>query len=102
LDCSLFQHFVKAKKYQKPLKMLDAFAGLGGLMTPRVSRTLVLTKGQGFICCLVKAALSATLSKQLLSHLATYDPLSLVNHKAQPNSVWIYIVDIFTALIDSW
>ena len=38
----------------------------------------------------------------MVPSLATYDALSLGNHKAQPNLVWLYIVDIFTAMVNIW
>ena len=44
----------------------------------------------------------ATLNKQMVPSLATYDALSLGNHKAQPNFVWLYIVDIFAAMVNIW
>ena len=63
----------------------------------------VLQKGtQGFICCLFKAVFSATFNKQMLSSLAKYDALSLVNHKDQLHLVWLRIVDTFTASVNSW
>ena len=57
---------------------------------------------QGFICCSFKVAFSATLNKQIMSSLATYDALSLVNHRAHLHLIWLHIVDIFTALVNSW
>ena len=57
---------------------------------------------QGFVCCLFKAALLETLNNQMLSSLDTYDALSLVDHKAQLHLVWLHIVDIFSALVNSW
>jgi hypothetical protein len=51
---------------------------------------------------LFKVASLATLNKQMLSSLATYDALSLVNHKAQLHLVWVKMVDICTALINTW
>jgi hypothetical protein len=60
------------------------------------------TKGTpGFIHCSVKVASLATLNKQMLSSLATYDALCLVNYKAQLHLVWVHMVDICTALINS-
>ena len=56
----------------------------------------------GFIHCSFKVASLAMLNKQMLSSLATYDALSLVNHKAQLHLVWFHMVDICTALINSW
>ena len=56
----------------------------------------------GFIHCMFKVASLAMLNKQMLSSLATYDALSLVNHKAQLHLVWVNMVDICTALINSW
>ena len=56
----------------------------------------------GFIHCSFKVASLATLNKQMISSLATFDALSLVNHKAQLHLVWVHMVDICTALINSW
>ena len=62
-----------------------------------------ITKGtQGFIHCSFKVASLETLNKQMLSSLATYDALSLVNHKGRLHLVWVTMVDICTALIYSW
>ena len=59
------------------------------------------TKGtQGFIHCSFKVASLATLNKQMLSSVATYDALSLVNHKARLNLVWVQMVYMCTALIN--
>ena len=57
---------------------------------------------QGFIRCLFNAASSATLNKQMLSSLATYDALSLVI--TNPSFIWFgsRSVDICTALVNSW
>ena len=70
----------------------------------RIYLTLAcLLKGkgtQGFILCLFKVASLATLNKHMLSSLATYDALSLENHKARFHLVWIHIVFICTALIN--
>ena len=55
-----------------------------------------------FIHCLFKVASLVTLNKQMLSSLETYDAFSLVNHKAQLNLVWVHMVDICTALKNSW
>ena len=61
-----------------------------------------LPKGtEGFISGSFKAAFLATLNKNL-SSLATYDDLSLVSHKAQLHLFWLHIVDVFTALANSW
>ena len=61
------------------------------------------TKGTpGFIHCLFMAASLATLNKQMPSSFATYDALSLVNHKAKLHLVWLHIVDICSALVNSW
>ena len=65
--------------------------------------TINMGKGTpGSIHCQFKVASLATLNKQMLSSLATYDALSLVNHKAQLNLVWVHMVDICPALINSW
>ena len=56
----------------------------------------------GFMHCLFKVASLATLNKQMLSSLATNDHWSLVNHKARLHLVWVHMVDICTALINSW
>ena len=56
----------------------------------------------GFIHCSFKVASLPTLNKQMLSYLATYDALPLVNHKVQLHLVWVHMIDICTALINSW
>ena len=67
------------------------------------SAALYLRKGTlGSIHCLFKAASLATLNKQMPSSFATYDALSLVNHKAKLHLVWLHIVDICSALVNSW
>ena len=57
---------------------------------------------QGFIHCLFKAASLATINKQMLSSLATYEALSLVITK--PSFIWFgsASVDISTLLENSW
>ena len=62
-----------------------------------------LDKGtQGFIHCSFKDDLLAMLNKQMLSYLATYDALSLVHHKARLYLTLVHIVDMCTALVNSW
>ena len=61
----------------------------------------IFLKGtQGFIHCSFKVASLAMLNKQMLSSLATYDALSLVNHKARLHLVWVHMAYICTALIN--
>ena len=57
----------------------------------------LIKKDKGFIHCAFKAACLATLNKQMLSSLATYDALSLVITK--PSFIWF---DICTALVNRW
>ena len=57
---------------------------------------------QGFIHCSFKDDLLAMLNKQMLFSLATYDALSLVHHKARLYLAWVHIVDMCTALVNSW
>ena len=62
----------------------------------------MLLKGTpGFIHCLFQDALLAMLNKQTLSSSATYHALSLVHHKAWFYLVWVHIVDMCTALVNS-
>ena len=56
----------------------------------------------GFIHCLFKVASLATVNKQMPSSLAVYDALSLVYHKAWLYLFWVHLVDICTALKNSW
>ena len=66
-------------------------------------KSLTITKGTpGFIHCVFKVASLVTLNKQMLSSLATYDASSLVNHKGRLHLVWLHMVDICTALKNSW
>jgi hypothetical protein len=67
-----------------------------------VSAILIKKGTAGFNHCLFKVAFMATRNKQMLCSLATYDALSLVNHTAQLHLVWLHIVDICTALVNSW
>ena len=61
----------------------------------------IIYKGtQGSIHCSFKVASLTTLNKQMLSTLATYDALSLVNHKAQLHLAWVPMVYICTTLIN--
>ena len=70
---------------------------------PQLAKLRYFVKGTpGFIHCFFKVASLAMLNKQMLSSLATYDALSLVNHKAWVHLVWVYMVDIGTALTNSW
>ena len=86
--------FNKNKKNKKMYIFLTGFGSLFGHF---------VNKGtQGFIHCSFKVASLATLNKQMLSSLATHDDLSLANHKAQLHLVWVHMVDICTALINSW
>jgi hypothetical protein len=55
---------------------------------------------QGFIHCSFKVASLTTLNKQMLSSLARYDALSLVNHKAWLHLVCVHMVYICRALIN--
>ena len=71
------------------------------LSMPRECHPKISEGTQGFICCLFKAAFLAMLNKQMLSSIATYNALSLVHHKAQLCLVWLHIVDLFTALVNS-
>ena len=57
---------------------------------------------QGFIHCSFRDDLLAMLNEQILSSLATYDALSLVHHKARLYLAWVHIVDMCTALVNSW
>jgi hypothetical protein len=50
----------------------------------------------------VQGCFLATLNRQMLSSLETCDAFSLVIHKAQLNVVWVHMVDICTALKNSW
>ena len=66
-----------------------------------IRKIIEIVKGtQGFIHCSFKVASLATLNKQMLSSLATYDPLSLVNYKARLHLVWVHMVYVCTTLIN--
>ena len=49
----------------------------------RISIICIPKGTQGFVCLSFKATSLATLNKQMLSYLATYDALSLFNHTAE-------------------
>ena len=59
-------------------------------------------QAQCMSCCVCIYFRNNDIILKKLSYLATYDALSLVNHKAQLPLAWVHMVDICTVLINSW